>query len=126
MGTAEVQPVMGNAGGRPDIGPQPNWVAQWLLSQSSTAEAVMMANADASGSIPWHLFDEHTGTLIRGDDYPYFWQSTAQCCRIILVAAAGQRVADLRGKWRPVEARHGPHAGPELRSLFDYRQPLST
>ncbi len=77
LGTAEVQPVMGNAGGRPDIGPQPNWVAQWVLSQSSTATAVMIANANASGSIPWHLLDENTGTLIRSTDYPYFWQSTA-------------------------------------------------
>jgi hypothetical protein len=76
MGTAEVQPIMGNAGARPDIAPQPNWTVQWLLSQSSTAEAVMMANAAASGSIPWHLVDENTGTLIRSDNYPYFWQDT--------------------------------------------------
>ncbi len=57
----EVQPYMPAPAGRPDIGPQPNWVAQWVLSQSSTAEAVMMANADASGSIPWHLFNENAG-----------------------------------------------------------------
>ena len=41
---------------------------------SSTAEAVMMANADAAGGIPWHLFDENTGNLILGEDYPKFWQ----------------------------------------------------
>ena len=126
MGTAEVYADMPATGGRPDIGTQPNWVAQWLLSQSSTAEAVMMANADASGGVPWHLIDENTGTLINSEDYPYFWRGPAQCRRIILVAAAGQWVADLREKRRSVGARPGAHARPELRSLFDYRQPLST
>jgi hypothetical protein len=65
---------MPTAGGRPDIATQPNWVAQWLLSQDSTAETVMMANADAAGGIPWHFVDENTGTLIKSEDYPYFWQ----------------------------------------------------
>ena len=69
MGTAEVYPLMGTAGGRPDIGTQPNWVVQWLLGQSSTADAVMMANAAASGSVPWHLVDEHTGAAISNQDY---------------------------------------------------------
>jgi hypothetical protein len=49
-------------------------VAQWVLSQDSAAETVMMANADAAGGIPWHFVDESTGTLINRDDYPYFWQ----------------------------------------------------
>jgi hypothetical protein len=74
MGSAQVMTAMGTVGARPDIGAQPNWVAQWLLSQNSTAETVMMANADASGSVPWHLDDENTGTLISTKDYPYFWQ----------------------------------------------------
>ena len=74
MGTAEVMPGMGTTGGRPDIAIQPNWVAQWLLSQGSTAEAVMMANAAASGNVPWHFVDENTGTLISSENYPYFWQ----------------------------------------------------
>ena len=34
----------------------------------------MMANADASGSVPWHLFDENTGTLFTNENYPTFWQ----------------------------------------------------
>jgi hypothetical protein len=64
---------MPNTGGRADIGTQPNWVALWLLSQNNAAEAVMMANADASGGVPWHLFDENTGTLFTKGDYPTFW-----------------------------------------------------
>ncbi len=74
LGTAEVQTAMPTTGGRPDIATQPNWVAQWVLSQDSAAETVMMANADASGGVPWHFVDENTGTLISREDYPYFWQ----------------------------------------------------
>ena len=74
MGTAEVQPYMPATAGRPDIGPQPNWVAQWVLSQTSTAEALMMANANASGSVPWHLVDENSGKQINSDDYPRFYE----------------------------------------------------
>jgi hypothetical protein len=74
MGTAEVQPLMPMAGGRPDVATQPHWVTQWLLSQDSSAETVMMANADASGNVPWHFVDENTDTLISSEDYPYFWQ----------------------------------------------------
>ena len=74
LGTAEVMPYMPNTGGRTDIGTQANWTAQWLLSQNSAAETVMMANADASGGVPWHLFDENTGTLFTNENYPTFWQ----------------------------------------------------
>jgi hypothetical protein len=74
LGTAEVYTAMGTTGARPDIATQPNWVAQWVLSQDSAAYAVMMANADAAGGIPWNLVDESTGTLIRKDNYPNFFQ----------------------------------------------------
>ncbi|MGE3281273.1 MAG: Ig-like domain-containing protein [Alphaproteobacteria bacterium] len=74
MGIALVQPLMPTTGGRPDIGTQTTWTAQWLLSQNSTAAAVMMANADAAGGIPWHLTDETTGAPISLEDYPLFWQ----------------------------------------------------
>ena len=89
---------MPSAGGRADIGTQPNWVAQWLLSQNNAAETVMMANADASGGVPWHLFDENRGTLFTNEDYPYFWQDPRDR-QFILVTAAGQRVGWLRDKW---------------------------
>jgi hypothetical protein len=78
MGTALVETKMGNAGGRADIGMQPNWVVHWLLSQDSDAETVMMANADAAGGIPWHLVDENTGTFINNDEYIYFWQDPSR------------------------------------------------
>jgi hypothetical protein len=63
---------MPGPGGRQDIGPQPNWTAQWLLSQDPTAYYVMMADANASGSIPWHYTDESTGKPINEETYPNF------------------------------------------------------
>jgi hypothetical protein len=76
MGTGEVTTYMPDTGGRPDIGPQPNWVAQWLTSQNATARTVMMADADASGSVPWHFTDESTGKPINEQTYPTFWQDS--------------------------------------------------
>jgi hypothetical protein len=76
MGTAEVDPHMGDPGARPDIAIQPDWVAQWLMSQNATARAVMMANADASGSVPWHFTDENTSKPINEQTYPTFFQSS--------------------------------------------------
>lgn len=72
MGTAEVTTFMPTTGGRNDIGPQPNWTAQWLLSQSAAAQTVMMADGNASGSIPWHYIDESTGEPLNLDTYPSF------------------------------------------------------
>jgi hypothetical protein len=72
MGTGEVDTYMPGPGGRADIGPQPNWTAQWLLSQNASAYQVMMADANASGGIPWHYTDERTGEPINAQTYPNF------------------------------------------------------
>jgi hypothetical protein len=73
MGTAGVTTYMPMTGARPDIGTQPNWVAEWLVSQNATAQQVMMADADASGGVPWHFTDENTGKPISLQTYPNFW-----------------------------------------------------
>ena len=101
LGTAEVDADMPGVGGRADIGTQPNWVAQWLLSQNNTAETVMMANADASGGVPWHLFDENKGTLFTKEGYPYFWEDP----RGTLVPANGWAGYGTNGNlWAPDSA----------------------
>src|SRR6185437_4492910 len=76
MGTADVTPYMPTTGGRDDIGPQPAWVSDWLLSQSSTAEQTMLANAAAAGGIPWHFTDESTGEPINPITYSNFWDDS--------------------------------------------------
>ncbi len=44
--------------------------ARYLLSQDERAEEIMLANADASGGIPWHLRDADTGMTTTIADHP--------------------------------------------------------
>ena len=76
LGTAEVQTAMPMVGARPDLATQPDWVSQWVLAQSATAESVMMANADASGGVPWRLTDESTNKPLNGQTYPLSGKTT--------------------------------------------------
>lgn len=77
MGTGIVTTDMGAQSGRQDIAPQPNWTAQWQMSQNATAHANMIANANASGGIPWHYSDETLdapfGAAINGITHANFW-----------------------------------------------------
>lgn len=58
---------MGTTGGRPDIGPLPNYSVIYLLTGDLRAREVMMANADGSGSWSMHYRDENTGYPLRTD-----------------------------------------------------------
>jgi hypothetical protein len=72
LGTGTVDTYMPGTGGRQDIGPQPNWTAQWLLSQNADAYQVMMADANVSGGVPWHYIDASTGEPVNAQTYPMF------------------------------------------------------
>ena len=73
LGDAFITHYMPTTGGRADIGIVPDWTARYLISQDPRAEAAMLANADASGSIPWHFHDEATGQWVRIDQHPRLW-----------------------------------------------------
>lgn len=73
MGPAFVRQYMPDVGNRADIGPIPSWAAQYLVSQDAKAYAVMMANANAAGSIPWHFRSETTGRPVTIDEHPKLW-----------------------------------------------------
>jgi hypothetical protein len=109
MGTGEVVTAMPMTGGRPDIGPQPNWVAQWLLSQNAAAGSVMMANADAAGGIPWHFTDESTGAPINRVTYPTFMDMAGLPANSgYLIPTNGWPVTGVNGdQWTP-DAAHMP------------------
>jgi hypothetical protein len=68
MSIGTVNPNMAMAGGRGDIGPLPDWAVNYLLSMDKRAYDVMMANADASGSLSMHYRDETTGYPVRTDN----------------------------------------------------------
>lgn len=70
MGNALVGLYFPTTGARADIGPLPDWTALYLMSMDSRARAVMIANADASGSAPIHYRDRRTGLPVRLDDHP--------------------------------------------------------
>jgi hypothetical protein len=68
MGLAGLLPYMPNTGGRPDIGLITDWCAQYLARGDN--ESTILAQAEASGSMPWHYRDERTGRLIDLAQYP--------------------------------------------------------
>jgi hypothetical protein len=70
MGNANVMLYFGTTGGRADIGPVPRWTTLYLLTMDPREYTVMMANADASGSIPIHYRDRKTDRPVSIDDHP--------------------------------------------------------
>lgn len=60
MANMMLMPAFGTTGARSEIGPHPRWTAIYLLSQDPRALEVMLANADAAGSVPTHFRDEGT------------------------------------------------------------------
>jgi len=70
MAKVMLTPVFGTTGGRPEIGPLPQWTAMYLISQDDRAREVMMANAQAAGSVPIHYRDEETGLPVDLDHHP--------------------------------------------------------
>ena len=71
MGPGIVTPAMPMVGGRPDIGPLPQWAAMYLLSMDSRAEKVTLGVGDLAGSWPIHYRDKKTGRPVSLIDYPY-------------------------------------------------------
>jgi hypothetical protein len=70
MGTGTVTPYMPMTGMRSDIGPLPEWTAQYLLSMDSRARALMFTNADAGASMPIHYRDQATDLPVSLDRHP--------------------------------------------------------
>ena len=79
MGSADFEPMgrglattgMRTSGGRPEIGPLPDWGAAQILSQDSDAWAATVAMGDLSGSWPIHYRDQNTDLPVTIEDYPY-------------------------------------------------------
>jgi hypothetical protein len=102
MGSSLIEKDMGQTGGRSDIGPMTQWEAMYLASQDPHAREVMMAQADAGGSIPWHFRDGATGDYVRIDQHPDLW--------IDYRATGSQAIAGgdtSGGDWNP-ELAHQP------------------
>jgi hypothetical protein len=70
MGLAGVYAYMPATGERPDIGLVTEPQAQYLRTGSQDALDIVMAQAEAAGSMPWHMRDETTSAPLSFDTYP--------------------------------------------------------
>ena len=71
MGAGIVMTAMSTAGGRPDIGPLPEWGAMYLLSMDNRAKKVTLGVGDLAGSWPVHYRDKNTDLPVSLATYPY-------------------------------------------------------
>ena len=73
LAPALVMKYFPTTGGRGDIGPYPQWTALDLVAQTEASEALMLANAEAAGAIPWHFLDERTNAPVNIEIRRKFW-----------------------------------------------------
>jgi len=71
MGVGLALPAMPTTGGRGDIGLQPAWAVDYLLSMDRRARLVTMGTADLAGSWSIHYRDRRTGLPVSLLDFPY-------------------------------------------------------
>lgn len=70
MGTSSVMTSMGTTGERGDIGLVPEVTARYLITGSKTDLESMLAWAEASGTVAWHMRDPATFSAISYVKYP--------------------------------------------------------
>jgi hypothetical protein len=76
-----LDPNMTAHGGRPELGPYPDWAAEFLAHPTFSQEAFVLANGDLAGSWPVHLQEPGGGSytgigalrLPSIDERPGFW-----------------------------------------------------
>lgn len=73
LSPGSVTMYMPNTGSRPDIGPLPTWAVVDLLVGTANTRRTLLMNADAAGSIPWHLRERSSGLPLTVDDHPNLW-----------------------------------------------------
>jgi len=70
MGSAGITPHMGQTGERAEIGIVTEYQARYIVSGAADALAVARAQAEAAGTLPWHIRDERTGAPVDLDAFP--------------------------------------------------------
>lgn len=68
-----VTTAMPTTGGRADIGFTTAYNATWLMTGDARAAAYSLGQAEASGSVPWNMYDLANGTWLNTDNYPRLW-----------------------------------------------------
>jgi len=70
MGTAGLNPYMPQTGERPDIGIVTSAQAAYICTAKQSALEALRAQAEAGGTMPWHMRDENTNAPINLKQYP--------------------------------------------------------
>ena len=70
MGLAGITPNMGQTGERGDIGLVTGPQGEYICTRSASSLASVRAQAEAAGTVPWHMRDENTGAPIDFRTYP--------------------------------------------------------
>ncbi len=71
MGSGLLVTYMPTTGGRPDIGPLPQWSATYVISMDRRAKDSVLGTGDLAGSWPIHYRDKLTGLPVSLKDFPY-------------------------------------------------------
>jgi hypothetical protein len=111
MGSGLLTKYMPTTGGRPEIGPYPNWTVAYLLSMDARAKAVVLGNGDLAGSWPIHVRNARTGRILTLDERPKVWLN-------------GYRADDAqRPIWRPDRKPRPPERTADGKSHPYYLSP---
>lgn len=78
LGTRGITQYMPTTGGRADIGPATLWQTAWITSGDTRAAIVSLGQAEASGSVPWHMWDTQggdgrSGGWLTAQRWPRLW-----------------------------------------------------
>jgi hypothetical protein len=71
MAPGLVTTYMPTTGGRPDIGPLPQWSATYVLTMDPTTKATVLGTGDLAGSWPIHYRNQLTDLPVTVADFPY-------------------------------------------------------
>ncbi|MGH7213140.1 MAG: beta strand repeat-containing protein, partial [Acetobacteraceae bacterium] len=73
LGNTGIYKGMPDTGARWDIGTTTEGNALWLMTQNATAAEYALDQANAAGSVPWHMLDPTTGNYLTAAAYPTLW-----------------------------------------------------
>jgi hypothetical protein len=64
---------MPTGGGREDIGPYPDWTAQYVVHKTASLREYMLANGDLAGSWSGHYAKDDPSSIVTVNEKPDYW-----------------------------------------------------
>jgi hypothetical protein len=64
---------MPTSGGREDIGPYPDWTAQYIVHKTASLREYMLANGNLAGSWSGHYAKNAPSSIVRVNEKPDYW-----------------------------------------------------